>query len=280
MSARSVLIFIAVAGTATYLLLAGLAYAAQDFLLFHPTGESPAQLARMAKNQGVEEFSIPASNGVQLYGWHSRGTGDRLLIFFHGNGGHISAVSWLGHQLPGIDVIGISYRGFAGSEGEPSEAGLRLDALAVWRYATEDLGFSPKDIVLQGQSMGGGVAHHLLMEAHPAGVVFDSTFTSIEELAHAQMPFLPVSLLLRHPFRSYERAPKVTVPALVFHGSDDPLIPVDHGRRLAKLLPNATYVELPHHGHNDWTLDRPEAQAAWRDFLREVWGLDSLPAPE
>ncbi|MCB9675242.1 MAG: alpha/beta hydrolase [Alphaproteobacteria bacterium] len=276
--AKRLLIVVGSALVGVYVLWAGLMYGLQDTILFHPGGESREQLDAWATRLGVRPFRVVASDGVELYGWHAPGDGRHALLYFHGNGGSITAVPWLAEQLPGVDVLCVSYRGYPGSEGAPSEAGMKLDALALWAYATETLGFAPDHIVVQGQSLGGGVAHHLLMEAHPAGAVFDSTFSSIEELASASQPLLPVSLLLKHPFRSYERAPRIDVPTLVMHGDDDHLIPVEHGRKLAKLQPNATYVEIPNHGHDAWTLDRPEAQAAWRAFLTRVWGID-IPAP-
>ncbi|MEZ4322289.1 MAG: hypothetical protein R3F61_32750 [Myxococcota bacterium] len=262
-----------------YVAYAGLMYALQDAILFHPDGTTRSELDRAAERTGVEPFTITASDGTALYGWHRKAGGTHALLYFHGNGGSIQAVPWLAAQLPGVDVLCVSYRGYPGSEGTPGEAGMRLDALALWAYVTNDLGFAPDHVVVQGQSMGGGVVHHLLMDAQPAGAVLDSTFSSIEEIAGASQPLLPVSLLLKNPFRSYERAPRIRVPVLVMHGTDDTLIPVEHGRKLAKLIPGAEYLELPHHGHNAWTLDRPEAMQAWLAFLERVWGID-IPAPD
>ena len=232
----------------------GAMYALQDGLLFHPADTSRATLDEEAARLGITPFTVTAADGVVLYGWHRRGHGDRALLYLHGNGGSITAVPWLAEQLPGVDVLCVSYRGYPGSDGVPSEAGMRLDALALWAHAIDDLGFRPDQIVVQGQSMGGGVAHHLLMEVEPAAVVFDSTFVSLQALAVDAVPWL-----------------QVRVPALVFHGDADTLIPVAHGRQLASLLPHATYVELAGHGHGNWTLDRPEALAPWHAFLDGAW---------
>jgi 3-oxoadipate enol-lactonase len=43
---------------------------------------------------------------------------------------------------------------------------------------------------------------------------------------------------------------QIEVPALVVHGDEDLIIPVENGRMLAARLPNARYVELPGRGHN------------------------------
>ncbi len=256
------------------------AWAMQDALIFHPRTFSLAQMEERATRFGATPFTLHAEDGTRLHGMHAAGDGERAILFFHGNGGGVSAVPWIRDQLDGVDVYGISYRGYPGSEGRPSEAGFVLDARALWSYVIEEQGYAPEDVVLMGQSMGGGVMHHLLMEAEPAGAVFDSTFLSLEQIAHDTLPFVPVSLLLAHPFRSVDRAPSVTVPTLVLHGRDDHLIPVWHGRRLAELQPRSTYVEIPNHGHDAWTLDRPEARNPWYGFLQRVWGVDVRPAPE
>ena len=111
-------------GYAAYMVLA---YLLQDFLLFHPGEQTRAQLDSQAESWGITPFTVKAQDGVEIYGWHRKGAGEYALIYFHGNAGSIGAVPWLADHLPGIDVFGISYRGFPGSEGSPSEAGLELD---------------------------------------------------------------------------------------------------------------------------------------------------------
>lgn len=50
---------------------------------------------------------------------------------------------------------------------------------------------------------------------------------------------------------------RIDVPALVVHGAQDLIVPVENGRRLAERLADARYVELPRHGHN-LMLEDPE----------------------
>lgn len=268
------LVTLVVGSASLYVLVTAGLYTFQDAILFPAPAVSRAALDEAAAQNGARPIELVASDGVKLYGWHVPGDGTRALIYFHGNGAHAGGAGWFGQQLPGVDVVCISYRGYPGSQGSPSEAGFELDARAVWAFVTLTLGVPADRVIVQGQSMGGGVAHLLLDEVTPAGVVFDSTFTSVEEIASGQYPWLPVSLLLKNPFRSWERSPKITVPALVMHGSDDHLIPVEHGRRLAKLLPSATYVEIPGWGHDRWLLDHPDAHRAWRAFLHRAWATN------
>ncbi len=260
-----------------YVFACGVLWWLQDAMLFHPADQTRAELDAAAGRAGIRPFTIETEDGVTLYGWHAPGNGEQALLFFHGNGGRLEGVQWLASDLKDVDVYGISYRGFPGSDGEPSEAGLVLDARALWTYVTEEQGFAPDDVVIQGLSMGGGVAHHLLMEAKPAGAVFDSTFLSIEQLASERFGWLPVGTLLRHPFRSSDRAADIGVPSLVMHGDADRLIPVAHGRALAELQPDARYVELSGQGHNDWSLADRTGRDAWYAFLQRVWGRSVRP---
>ena len=247
-------------------------WAVQDHLLFPVPPTSVADLDRHAAEQGITVHRVQTSDGVSLYAWHAASHGDRLLLYFHGNGGGIGAAGWFAQALPGFDVVSFSYRGYPGSEGAPSEAGMILDAQAIWRFVTDDLGFAPERIVIHGQSLGGGVANHLLVDVRPAAAVFDSTFADLADIAQRSAPLLPVRLLLRHRFDSLSRAPDIPTPILILHGDADTLIPVDHGRRLARAYPDARYVEVAGVGHDHWLLDRAEAMDAWRRFV-----LDAVP---
>jgi pimeloyl-ACP methyl ester carboxylesterase len=58
------------------------------------------------------------------------------------------------------------------------------------------------------------------------------------------------------------RLPEIAVPTLVLHGDKDPLFPLPHGEALAREIPRARLVVLPHTGHEfprrNWPLVIPE----------------------
>lgn len=251
-------------------------YLLQDTLIFPAPDISREALARQARAAGATELELTAADGTRLYGWHVDQGGERLLLYFHGNGGGVTAAGWLAEQLPGWDVASVSYRGYPGSDGAPSEEGLLQDSRALWGWATQELGVPPERIVVHGQSLGGGVAVELLTEVRPAGLVLDSTFFSLAEVAGRQAPGLPVSWLVRHPFRSGQRAPSVSTPALLIHGTADELIPYDHGVRLAEALPDAELVSVQGWGHGHWLLDDVGAREAWRSFVEARGGPTPL----
>ena len=263
---------LAVALGTFYVVYGGGLYWVQDTVLFPAPEVSQEALSRAAASSGAREVYLKASDGTALYAWH-RGAGhDRLVLLFHGNGDalpgripqHDQLVEW------GWDVLQIAYRGYPGSEGVPSEAGLGQDARAAWTFATEELGFTPDRIVLHGESLGGGVVGTLMTEVEPAALVLVSAFTSVYDLSWRYTgPLYPRGLLLKHPFLTSERAPRVQYPVLLFHGEADRVVPVHHGRTLSELFPKARYVEVPDGGHGLLTVVDETAEEIYRDFLEE-----------
>jgi pimeloyl-ACP methyl ester carboxylesterase len=106
-------------------------------------------------------------------------------------------------------------------------------------------------IVLQGQSLGTGVAAELALRGYASRVVLISPFTSMTDMARKLLPFLPVDWLVRDRYDTAAKAARIALPALVIHGTEDAVIPVHMGQRVADLLPNSRLVRIPGAGHND-----------------------------
>ena len=151
-------------------------------------------------------------------------------------------------------MLAVGYRGYPGSEGKPSERGLRQDMRAAYDFAVKDLAFSPARLVMHGRSLGGGVVGTVMLEVPVAGLVLQSTFTGAVDVAADLYPFVPVRALMTHPFRTADRASQFNAPVWITHSDRDEVIPVRHGRALAELFPQSEYVELRGFGHNDHAL--------------------------
>lgn len=236
-----------------YLLGGFAAWRFQEALLFPAPSVPMERLEAGALSAGARSVHITTEDGVRLYGWHHVAEGERIVIYFHGNGESVLATPDLGERFDAIgwDVLKVALRGYPGSEGEPSAEGMAEDARATWRFVVDKLGYPPDHVVLYGRSMGGGVVGSLMTEVEPGGIVLESTYTSLLDMARLRYPMYPVGLLLRHRFDTAANAPKVDVPVLVLHGDQDGVIPVEQGRTLGRLFPNVTYVEQRGFGHND-----------------------------
>ena len=242
-----------------------------------PEGVSPELLRRAADQVGATELQIPTEDGETLYGWYRNAiqTGQRrVVLYFHGNASSVLAQIELQNLLltEGWDFVEIHYRGYPGSSGSPSEAGLKKDAFAAWRYATTELGAEPSHVAIHGRSLGGAVAAQLAATVDPGALVLESTFTSIVDLAKKHYWFLPMGRLLEHRFMTRDLAGELSCPILVAHGGADSLIDVQHGRDLARLFHAEQYIEAPRLDHND-VLFAGSFAARYIQFLN-----DTVPA--
>ncbi len=224
-----------------------------------PEDVSVSLLSDVAAQLGATELRIPTEDAETLYGWHRAAirTGPRrVVLYFHGNASSVLAQMELQNLLlsQGWDFVGIHYRGYPGSTGVPSEAGLHKDAMAAWKWVTDELGTNPGRVAIHGRSLGGGVAVQLAAKVEPGALVLESTFTSIVDLAKEQFRWLPVERVLEHRFMTRDFAGRLSCPLLVAHGTADATVDVSHGKELARLFQAEEYIEVPRIGHSDLLL--------------------------
>jgi fermentation-respiration switch protein FrsA (DUF1100 family) len=232
------------AAAGLYLVLLLLLFVQQRRFLF--PASSVRTSAAAAGLAGVEDVVIRTADGQELVGWwKAPRPGRALVLYFHGNGGNLlnrrERLRMLSQD--GRGVLLVSYRGYSGSTGSPSEAGLRLDARAAYGWLKT---YAPERIVLYGESLGTGVAVKLATEVPVGGVVLDAPYTSTAAVAQTSFWFVPVSLLMRDQFRSIDRIGRLHRPLLVLHGEADGIIPIALSRALfAAANEPKRYVSLP-----------------------------------
>jgi hypothetical protein len=187
---------------------------------------------------GSERVSLTTSDGMRIAGWYAAPRpGQPVFLFLHGQGGRLVVQNgrWRRIADAGAGVLAISYRGYPGSDGEPSEDGLIRDARAAYDWLAQR--HAVRDIVIHGYSLGTGVAVALAADVPARGLVLEAPFTAAVDLANERYPLLPVRLLMRDPFLSRERISRVTMPILIVHGDRDSVVPFAHGERLYELAP-------------------------------------------
>jgi fermentation-respiration switch protein FrsA (DUF1100 family) len=248
-------------------------YLMQDNILFARVGISPLEVARMGKSYpGAEEIYISAHGGVRLHGWLLRNEAREpspLLIYFGGNAEEVSGM--LGdaeRHLKGWSVLLINYRGYGLSGGRPSQKDLFADAEVIYDAFASRGDIAPGMMVPMGRSLGSGVAVHLSSVRPVRGVVLVSPYDSITAVAKGKLPFLPVRLLLRHPFDSLRKAPSIEAPMLALVAAEDGIIPPEHSRRLVEAWGGPrTIREIRGVGHNEIGRN-PQYWESIRGFLR------------
>src|SRR6476661_103004 len=201
----------------------------------------------------AEEHVLDTADGERVIVWHAPAKpGHPVVLYFHGNGDYLAGFFGRFREIiaDGTGVVALSYRGYAGSSGQPSEHGLLQDAAAAYAFTTAR--YSADNIVVWGFSLGTGVAVALAAEQRIGKLILEAPYTSVADVAASMFWFAPVRLLIRDQFRSDSQIPRVKVPLLVMHGALDPAIPVTFGERLFALANEPKrFVRLARGGHND-----------------------------
>jgi pimeloyl-ACP methyl ester carboxylesterase len=227
-------------------------YFGQAQLLYRPDATAPAiDPTRLPR---VQPVTLATADGQRLVAWWAppRAPGGPVVLYLHGNGANLAARSgrfgWI-TEARGAGLLAVSWRGYGGSTGAPSEAGLMADAQAAWRALTDPADASlpgrgaalpPSRVVLFGESLGTTVAVMLAaQQQQPAALVLDSAFDSVLDVARRQYTWLPVAALLRDPFRADLAAPRVAAPVLQVQCRDDPITPTASALALHARLPQA-----------------------------------------
>jgi fermentation-respiration switch protein FrsA (DUF1100 family) len=201
----------------------------------------------------AEEQVLTATDGEKVIVWHVPAKpGHPVILYFHGNGDFLAGFFGRFRDLiaDGTGVVALSYRGYAGSSGQPSERGLLLDAAAAYAFTTAH--YSADKIVVWGFSLGTGVAVALAAEQPVGKLILEAPYTSTADVAASMFWFMPVRWVMRDQFRSDERITRVKAPLLVMHGTNDPAIPIGFGERLFALAPEPKqFVRFPGGGHEN-----------------------------
>ncbi len=200
---------------------------------------------------GGEELRLESSDGELLVAWHfAPEPGKPILLYFHGAAGAlVKRVPRLRLFVEsGFGVLAVSYRGYSGSTGRPTQAGLLRDAECAYREARARYGADR--LIIVGTSLGSGVAVALAAKREARALVLLAPFLSAMDIAARRFPLLPVRWLMRDPFRSDLAIPQVRMPVLVIHGERDPIVPISSGRRLFGLANEPkTFISVPKGGH-------------------------------
>lgn len=247
-----------------YAALVALMYVMQRSMMYFPAGALPAPAAAGVPELAVVELST--TDGLTLTSWYAAPAApDRpIIVYFHGNGGSIASRTFktLPFVQTGYGLLLVSYRGYGGNPGSPTEDGLLADGRAALAFVAGQ-GIPPERTVLLGESLGSGVAVAMAAEHDIAAVILEAPYTSTADAGQRTFPFIPVKLLMKDRFDSLSRVRRIDAPLLIVHGERDKTIPIDLGKMLfaaaldpkeAHFLPNAGHNDLVEHGLLDYEL--------------------------
>ena len=273
-----------------YVLICIYMWTAQRQIIFVP--EPELQTTPDRNGMRYQEVRIPSGSGEdrgELHGWWipaqqaDSAQGDQtrdqtrdqssaqnvesgpVLLYLHGNYrniGYNAEHAMRLHSL-GYNLLLIDYRGYGKSSGgDPSEDKVYEDAEAAWEYLIKQRGVATQRIFIYGHSLGGAIAIDLAVRhSEAAGLIAESTFTSIVAMAQRDYPWLPVAQLLSQKFDSLDKVSKLKIPALFIHGTWDKKIPYEMSRHLFEQTPEPKYLKLIEGGEHS-----NNSGIAWQEY--------------
>ena len=251
-----------------YVLVVAALYVFQRRLVFdiRPLRLAPAEVGLPE----AQEHVLATADGERIVTWLKRPDGPARPLFLMclGNGDNLGAIAPRLKALgaDGSGYLAVAYRGYSGSTGRPSEAGVTRDAEAAYAFAVGVV--APRRVVVFGYSLGSGVAVPLAARHEVGAVVLLAPFTSAVDIGAAQYPFIPVRYLMKDRFPSIEVVGKLRAPILVLHGEADEVVPIRFGRALFAAAPEPKrFVPLP--GTDHFSILERGGLPAIRAFLDE-----------
>ena len=278
MTARTVRrILVTIAVTAALVYSGAIVYLmTQETRLVFAAGR-PLATARPAAP--FEQVEISRNDGQRQFGWVMRQAGDSAsapwVLFLHGNAATIASrvniVRYEQLRSLGLNVFAPEYRGFGGLVGEPTEAGVTLDAQHGYTYVRDTLGVPSNRMVVYGWSLGSAVAVNVVSAVPAGAVILEGAPASLVAIGARQYPWMPIRLVMRNPFESILKIRRIAAPTLFIHSPEDAVIPIDEGRRLYEAAPGPKKFVEVRGGHIDPAdVDAATMFGAVRTFLTDA----------
>ncbi|MBL4664456.1 MAG: alpha/beta hydrolase [Nitrospinaceae bacterium] len=226
-----------------------------------------------------EDFFLKSSDGVRLHAWFfpvesEAELSKRVILFSHGNAGNISHrldtyEMYLSH---GINLLAYDYRGYGKSEGRPGEEETYADLAVAYDWLITK-GFQGRDILLVGESLGGGISSELPLRKEVGGLLLLSSFSSVLDIGKDMFPWLPVRWINQIRYDTIGKLPGIEVPVMIMHSREDRLIGYDHAERNFMAANEPKKMWDIRGDHNETLqVSREEYSRGFAEFLKMVEG--------
>jgi len=156
-------------------------YAFQRSFLYLPHINNHLRVIEL--NAPAEQVAIPSESGITLKSWFYNNPANRYtVLFFHGNAGELDNRIYKLNEFKNLHLnyLIISWRGFSGNPGKPTEMGLYEDAKSAIQWLEKN-NISKDKIILYGESLGTGIAVEVAQQQNFAGVILESPYTSMAD---------------------------------------------------------------------------------------------------
>ena len=251
-----------------YLLILLFMYIFQRTFMYHPNVKNTDSTTVQFK---YKEVYIESEKDIKLKSWHSYlNPNKKTILFFHGNAGELGARTYKLNKFNDLDLnfLIISWRGFSGNNGKPTEQGLYKDAQKAVEWL-EKKGINKKDIILYGESLGTGIAVELATKNEYSGIILESPYTSMIDMGKRFYPFLPISILQKDKYNSLKKLSMIKSPILVLHGKSDKLVPFYMGKKIYDAANEPKYYYFPEFDNHMMTYDQDMLKIL-SNFVNEI----------
>ena len=192
----------------------------------------------------IEKVKVNTQDRIELLSWyHNKNLNNyKTILFLHGNAGSLeNRIHKINHfKDMNVNFLLISWRGFSGNKGKPTEKGLYEDAKSAVAWL-KSKGVNENNIIIYGESLGTAVATEIAQNKNFAGIILESPFTSMIDAGKNKYPYLPVRLLLKDKYESNKKIKNIKSPILIMHGKVDTLVPFDMGKKMYELANEPKY---------------------------------------
>ena len=228
-------------------------YYMQDYILFHP--ESLSKKTKYQFDNTHDEINIPYNKETTLNIIRFKVNDSAVkgvVLYLHGNRKNISWYSKYANNFTknGYEVWMLDYPGFGKSTGKFAEQELYDYALQLYKLARTK--YKPADIIIYGKSLGTCLASQLASVRDCKYLILETPCYSMTSLVAHYFPVFPVSRMLHYHFPTNEYLTNVTAPIIIFHGTDDGVVPYSNAKRLMPVLKQTDeFVTIDGGSHND-----------------------------
>ncbi len=261
------MIKIVLIGCCVYVLILLLVYFFQEKLLFFPAKFNREYNYNLSSNDS-ELFLKTSDNETINCIYATLPENKNVVLYFHGNGSSLKSWNEVANTIlpKGANLLMIDYRGYGKSTGMLSEKGFYEDAETAFRFL-KSKGYDDENIFFYGRSLGSGIAVELAVTHQIKGLILESPYTSVIAVAKSHRPYLLPALILKYEFNSLQKAEKIKMPVLIFHGTKDKTIPVDQGKKLAAAITSKTQLVIIENGDHTNISSFNEYEKALTEFL-------------
>ena len=254
-----------------YIFFGFLLFVFQRKIIFNKSGKpKDPKYYNLAK---TKEIFIKTIDKISLLAWYHEGDKNMpILVYFHGNSFDIGERAYRikRYNDAGFSTLLVSWRGFSGNDGNPTEDNLYLDGNATIDWVLKNTKFKIEDIVNYGESLGSGVSVQLNLKYEFLCTVLEAPFTSIADVANKRYKIYPTKYLVKDKFDNLSKIDQIKSPVLIISGLRDEVVPHSHSKLLhnkAKNTKKSLFIdEAMHNNLYDFGIEKTVI-----NFTLDIW---------